>query len=572
MSLGTVGLRWRILRDVVRGEGARLVATGIASLGINLLHLAAPAYALVVLVHLEAGGSAAVIMKATLAVLAALAARYALVDLRRHWLQTLADRVQSQWVTPTLVRQASSGRAPDDGPASDLDAVLRLLGGRAGAVLCDLPWIALFVGAAWMIDPRVGAFLLAASVAAAVTLLAWVGSGVRSRVGEHAEARQFSSLAALLSRPGAGTLPVEPVAAAHRRFWSAHWRWDTLVQRLSSAGSGVVAASAVVTFALVLHLDVDEGTAVAFAIASALLASRTIGAIRSLAMVMPEVMSAHAALGRLAEFAPQAGEAARSPILPMPHGTMRIDDLEAGPAAGGPALAGMHLRLRAGEALAIVGPSGSGKSLLARCLAGRASPVRGAVLLDGVALERWGDASDLPVGYVPQEVTLAAGTIAENIAGFATDADPAAVEAAAIAAGLHDWVTALPQGYGTPLEEGGRNLSAGERQRVGLARALYGHPFVLVLDDPTAWLDGEGERALDGAIGALRQRGGIVVSFHQRPPQLASIDRLAVLDGGRVRMIGARPHTMQAMVERMMTGMKGEQNPSLRPAAGGTTG
>ena len=212
--------------------------------------------------------------------------------------------------------------------------------------------------------------------------------------------------------------------------------------------------------------------------------------------------------------------------LPAPTRPLAVEGISVAP-PGAPRLVvqDLSLALVAGQGLGIIGASASGKSSLARALVGVWQPLRGTVRIDGAALGQW-PAEDLGrhVGYLPQEVELFPGNIARNIARFDPDASPERVIAAATAAGVHEMVLRLPEGYGTPIGEGGSGLSAGQRQRVGLARALYGNPFLVVLDEPNANLDGEGESALTQAMLGVRARGGIVVVVAHRPSALAAVD------------------------------------------------
>jgi ATP-binding cassette subfamily C protein len=202
--------------------------------------------------------------------------------------------------------------------------------------------------------------------------------------------------------------------------------------------------------------------------------------------------------------------------------------------------------LIAGNALGVIGPSGSGKTSLARALVGVWKPVRGTIRLDGATLDQWSpDVFGGFVGYLPQEVELFEGTVAQNIARFERDFDPTKLIAAATAAGVHEVILRLPQGYKTPVGEGGGLLSGGQRQRIALARALYGDPFLVVLDEPNSSLDALGEQALTKAIAAIRARGGIAVVIAHRPSAVAAVDHILVLNEGRVQAFGARDQILQ---------------------------
>ncbi len=181
------------------------------------------------------------------------------------------------------------------------------------------------------------------------------------------------------------------------------------------------------------------------------------------------------------------------------------------------------------------------KSTLVRALVGVWAPARGSVRIDGAALDQWAPAMlGRHIGYLPQEAELFAGTIAENIARLDAAADPVAVVAAARAAGVNDLILRLPEGYETRIGAGGSGLSAGQRQRIGLARALYGNPFLVVLDEPNANLDAEGEEALTRAMLGVRARGGIVVAVAHRPSALAAVDLVLVMAKGRAQAFGPR--------------------------------
>jgi len=207
--------------------------------------------------------------------------------------------------------------------------------------------------------------------------------------------------------------------------------------------------------------------------------------------------------------------------------------------------------LVAGQGLGIIGPSGSGKSSLVRLLVGVWHPVRGNVRLDGAALDQWSpDALGRHIGYLPQDVELLAGTVAENIARFEPNADNEAVIAAARAVGVHDLIVRLPAGYDTPIGEQGSALSAGQAQRIALARAVYRDPFLVVLDEPNSNLDSEGEEALTRAILGIRERNGIVIVVAHRPSAIAGVDRLLMLNQGRAQALGPKDEVLAKVLQR----------------------
>jgi ATP-binding cassette subfamily C protein len=207
--------------------------------------------------------------------------------------------------------------------------------------------------------------------------------------------------------------------------------------------------------------------------------------------------------------------------------------------------------LEAGSGLGIIGPTASGKSSLVRLLVGVWQPLRGKVRLDGAALDQWApEELGKHIGYLPQDVELFAGTVADNIARFEDHADPALVIAAAKAAGVHDLIVSLPEGYDTQAGENGSALSAGQAQRIALARALYRDPFLVVLDEPNANLDAEGDEALTAAIQGVRARGGIVIVVAHRPSAIVAVDLILVLNKGRMHHFGPKEEVLAKAAPR----------------------
>ena len=246
--------------------------------------------------------------------------------------------------------------------------------------------------------------------------------------------------------------------------------------------------------------------------------------------------------------------------LPEPKGFLQVENLMAGaPGSAVPILRGVNFALQPGEVLAVVGPSASGKTTLARLLTGLWPAASGKVRLDGADMYTW-DKSELGphVGYLPQGVELFDGTLAENIARFG-ETESLKVEAAAKAVGLHDYIMELPEGYDSPVGREGAMLSGGQRQRVGLARAIYGDPAFVVLDEPNSSLDEAGDAALAAAILQLKSQGTTFVVMTHRTSVLAVVDKLLVLRDGQVQAFGPRDEVLAAMAKAAQQAQQAHQ-------------
>jgi ABC-type protease/lipase transport system fused ATPase/permease subunit len=233
--------------------------------------------------------------------------------------------------------------------------------------------------------------------------------------------------------------------------------------------------------------------------------------------------------------------------LPRPKANLTVENASVSPpGTASPVISGASFAIQAGTALGIIGPSASGKSSLARALVGVWPLDGGKICLDGAALKLWPPQTlGENIGYLPQEVQLFDGTIAENISRFAEGAAPEDIIAAAKAACVHEMILRFPSGYGTRIGEGGLLLSAGQRQRLALARALYRDPFLVVLDEPNSNLDTEGEEALTRAILSIRERSGVAIVIAHRPNVLGCVDMLLVLAEGRVQAFGPKAEVLQ---------------------------
>jgi PrtD family type I secretion system ABC transporter len=313
---------------------------------------------------------------------------------------------------------------------------------------------------------------------------------------------------------------------------------------------------------LVLQSEVSSGAM----IASSILLSRALAPVELAMTSWRNFGASRIAYGRLKSRLQALPPEIERTRLPAPIGHLTVDHVSYGPASSkDPILRGVSFSAKPGEAIAVIGPSAGGKSTLCRLLVGIASPNAGKIRLDGSELGHW-DADQLGqyIGYLPQDVELFAGTVAENIARFDPAADDAAIVAAATLAHAHDMIQQLPEGYETQIGDGGMRLSGGQRQRIGLARAVYGNPKLIILDEPNANLDQTGESALAAAVEELKQQGATLIIVGHRPSTLAQATKILLLRDGRVDLFGPRDEVLQRMREASSNG-KSQAVPIHKP-------
>ncbi|MBC2666876.1 type I secretion system permease/ATPase [Novosphingobium flavum] len=488
--------------------------------------------------------------------LAAYAFQAGLEHLRQRLCATAGDvadrRLSARALSLTLDAQlAGAGDASQ--PLRDLDALRQFLAGPGPMALLDLPWMVLFLGVLFAFHWVLGLVcLVGAAILVALTL---AGDRLTARqvgaAGRHAAARIAFVEA---GRRNAEVIRALGMTGSTLRRWEGLAAMEGVSERAAAERLAALRTFSR-TFRLLLQsLILAAGAALVIGgeatggviVASSILSSRALAPIDHAIANWRGLIAARQAWSRLAQrLAESPPPAARTP-LPRPERELAVERLAATAPGGQPVLLReVSFRLAAGEALGVVGTSGSGKSSLARALVGLVPPAGGAVRLDGAALDQWEvDAAGAFIGYLPQDIELLEGTIAQNIARFAEDAQGHEVIAAARAAGVHDLVVRMPAGYDTVIGPAGRNLSAGQRQRIALARALFRDPFLLVLDEPNSNLDAQGDLALNRAVAGARARGAIVIIVAHRPGALAGIDKLLWLDAGTVRALGPKDEIM----------------------------
>jgi PrtD family type I secretion system ABC transporter len=530
------------------------------SMVLNLLLLAPAIFMLQVFDRVLVSHSGATLAVLMVGVGVALALTFALDGVRAR-LQGVAGSLAAEALTPAVTRIAiaqgakGAGRGPGDG-LRDVASLRALFSANGLLAMFDAPWVVVYVGVIWLAHPVLG---IAAACAAVVLLgLACINDALTRR---DIDAVQREATGA--SRYLDASLHNAELALALGMGNALIARWRAMQAQVTALQAPLAQRSvalAALTRALrqtvqVVMLSIGAWLVISGEATSGVMIATTVLLGRALAPVEQVVGSwkvlaeGRAAWRRLSALLVAEAVPHRM-SLPPPRGVLHAQQLVfRAPGSDRLIVGGVSLQLDAGESLAIVGPSGAGKSTLVRLLTGVWQPSAGTVRLDQADLGQWPREEIGPwIGYVPQDVALFPGTVAENIARLG-DVDWQRVVQAAQRARVHDLILSLPEGYDTPVVPGGGGLSPGQRQRIALARALYGDPRLLVLDEPNANLDGEGELALAQTLQSLRGEVTVVVVTH-RSGLTQHADQMLVLDGGKAVHYGATADVLKALQQK----------------------
>jgi ATP-binding cassette, subfamily C, type I secretion system permease/ATPase len=446
-------------------------------------------------------------------------------------------------------------------PVRDLDQIRAFLSGPGPIALFDLPWMPIYLALVFLLHPLLG---LAAAIGAAVLIILTIlterlSRGPMRAAAASATERQVFGEAARRNSEAVRALGMGEHLA---RLWEAHN--ERLIRQQVDASD---VAGSLGTLSKVLRMVLQSGmlglgaylaihdqATAGVMIAASILTSRALAPVEIAIANWRGFLSARQSCAHLEEVLCNLPKDSEVLSLPPPKRALSVATLRvAAPGSTKSILDNVSFALGAGAGLGIIGPSASGKSTLARALTGAWLSQSGSIRLDEAALDRWRPTElGRHIGYLPQDIELFDGTIAQNIARFDPKARSEAILAAAHGAGVHELVMHLSDGYETRIGEGGAFLSAGQRQRVALARALYGDPFLVVLDEPNSNLDAEGDLALTRAIASVRKRGGIVIVIAHRPAALAGLDQLLILAKGQVQAFGPRDEVLKKMQAPVM--------------------
>ena len=541
------------LADALRSCRPHFAAIAAFSLLVNILFLAPPLYMLQVYDRVVATGGKTTLLFITLALTIALLTLAALDAVRSRLLVRASIRLETQ-IAPTLLRKMMSIGGPANVQAMrDLDTVRQTIASPITAALFDAPFAPIFIIVAFLLHFWIG--MLAVASIALLLFLAWRNQLATRKSTEDANqmlAQSHASQQAASVQAQAVRALGMTGAMVERQISLRSTGLGKLVQS-QFQGSRYAAGSRFLRM-FVQSAALGLGALLAIAgyisagaiIAASILLGRALQPVEQLIGGWSSLGSTRVALARLADVlaAPDEAERMRT-ALPKPEGHLRVEGIGVRRPDGLPILVGISFAATPGEITGVIGPSGSGKSTLAKVIAGAIVPDLGVVRIDGAQRSDWPqDELGRHFGYLPQEPSLFEGSIKDNISRFASwsvddrnDIDGKAIQAAKLA-GVHELILQLPQGYDTRLGPIGSGLSAGQSQRIALARAFYGDPAVLMLDEPNAFLDQEGETALIKAMQTAKQRGATILIIAHRRSVLAVADNLLVLEGGRPTMFG----------------------------------
>lgn len=560
---------------------ARALRLGVAPIGFaalfslisNLLYLALPIYTNQIYsrVITSQSGSTLIILSAGCAfvfIVSGIIDHYRAMVLSGFGVvfdQQLASRTFAALFDAVVRRRGTRAQA-----LRDLDTVRYAIGGHAIGMVFDLPWMPVFMIILFVIDPTIGAVTLLGAVV--LLILAFLQDRATHSALKESSSAAIASYgfteAALRNGEVVRALGMLPTLG---RQWARN-RYLSVAAGSRAAQSGGFYSGAIrfvrmliqiLIIAVGAWLVIQRTIPSGLLFANMILASRALAPIEKIVGSWKGLIEAYEAYKRLDTMLLEYEPPAAVTRLPPPTGALSVEGVSFAP-AGAPALVltGLSFRIEPGDFVGIVGPSGAGKSTLARLMTGIWAPTTGKVRLDGADVYSW-DREDFGrhVAYQPQDTELFAGTVRDNIARFLPDATDEQVVAAAQQADAHNLILRLPKGYDTELGEGGAILSAGQRQRVGLARTLFGDPRLIVLDEPNANLDAEGEVALMAAVDRAKKRGATIVLISHKPAILGLTDKILVLINGQVTDYGPREEVLGRLAKRPQPEKQPQQPP-----------
>jgi ATP-binding cassette subfamily C protein len=559
------GVRRSELGDALRACRGAFIGVGAMSCMINLLYLTGSIFMLEVYDRVLPSRSIPTLVG--LAILAGgLYIAQGSLDLIRGRILgrigTSLDEALNARVFDTIVRLPLMVGARNEGlqPLRDLDNVRSFLSSMGPGALFDLPWLPFYLAICFAFHTLIGVTaLIGAIILVSLTIVTEYLSREPAREAMGLAARRND--VAVTSRRNAEVLVAMGMSGRLTRRWSeANQNYLVGNQRASDVAGGLGAVAKVLrmtlqsaVLAVGAYLVIHQEATAGIIIAGSILSARALAPVDLAIAHWKGFVAARQSWHRLNRLLGSVPAPVPQTLLQNPSSRLSVEGVSIVPPGDQKLIVqDVTFALQAGHGLGVIGPSGSGKSSLVRALVGVWQPARGKVRLDGAALDQWSsDVLGRHVGYLPQDVELFAGSVAQNIARFEPEASGEDIIAAAKEAGVHEMIIKMRDGYDTQIGEQGAALSAGQAQRVALARALYGNPFLIVLDEPNSNLDTEGDEALTRAVRASRERGAIVVIVAHRPIGIEAVDQLLVLKEGRVQAFGPKETVLGQVLQRV---------------------
>jgi len=548
------------LRKALYSCKSSFMSAGFFSLFINLLLLTPVIYMLQVYDRVLSSGSESTLLMLTLILVFLFLIMGGLEWTRSQILIVTSNRLDqllSGRVFDAMFTQAisSGGRVASAQPLNDLLQLRQFMTGPGLFSFFDAPWMPIYVAVLFLFHPVFGVVAIIAAVIL-IILAVWNEQATR---GDLQDANRESMTAQQLAQSNlrnAEAIEAMGMLPRMRDRWQEKQLTLLRLQSRASGKSGMI-SSISKTFRLTVqslalglgaYLAIHKEITPGLVIAGSILLGRALAPLDQLIVTWRGFLHARIAYQRLAQLLEEIPAKTVPMPLPAPLGEVTLEKaVIMPPGAAAPIIKGISLNIEAGTQLAIIGPSAAGKSTLARAILGLYQPTEGSVRLDGAEIAQW-DREQLGhyIGYLPQDVELLDGSISENIARFG-NIDSEKVVAAAQAAGIHDMVLHLPEGYDSIIVGNGSILSSGQRQRLGLARALYGNPTIILLDEPNSNLDQAGDQALLDTLTNLKQQGSTVIVITHRSNILTQVDKIMLLVNGEVSLYGTRDQVLSAL-------------------------
>ena len=550
-----------VLSKAVAACRRQLVAVAVFSGVVNLLQLTVSLYMMQVFDRVLSTRSLDTLYYLTAIAVFALLVMAALDGLRGQVMQRLASWIEGKAAPEAFLRAIESqlrGRPYRMEALRDLAACRNWMGSPASLTLFDVPWVPIFLAVIFLLNPVLGWIALAGAALLFLVTLAneWATGKLlrQASTGAMASQRRAESIvrnAEVIDSMGMGpavlqrwreglssSLPQQDRAADRAALILSITRFLRLAVQIAVLGVGAW---------LVLEQQITAGAS----IAASIIMGRALAPVEQMIGGWKQLVQARQGYRRLLAFLALPRLRPPGMALPEPTGQVAAERVTFGfPGQPVAIIKGVSFNLAAGESLAIIGPSAAGKTTLIRLMIGTLQPSAGTVRLDGADVFTWlREDFGRHVGYLPQDVELFDGTVLRNIARMA-DPDPELAFEAARLAGCHEMILRLPQGYDTEIGDGGQHLSGGQRQLIGLARALYGAPKLVVLDEPNSNLDGDAEQALIRGIEALKRQGVTVVLVSHRPTLVQGVDKVLLMRDGAVEAFGPRAEVLKRLVQQ----------------------